>query len=168
MYDNINRVAALRQFLCTVLGLLVVVLAGCGDGRPERVKVSGKVLIDGKPIRHGIVQVLPKGQRAATGRIGEDGSFTLSCYEPEDGCIPGTHEVIVDGRKSINLLKTEWHAPKTFAQPGVAGLTITVDEPTDDLVLDFKSPGGNRFEPFVETARGGPSEAAMIKADQPF
>ena len=40
---------------------MVCSMAGCGDGRPTRVPVSGQVLIDGAPLTHGYVRFTPAG-----------------------------------------------------------------------------------------------------------
>jgi hypothetical protein len=150
------------------LALLLVLLAGCSDGRPERVKVSGKVIIDGKPMEYGIVQVLPVGNRAATGKVESDGSFTLGCFSADDGCVPGTHAVRIDGRQPMGLTKVKWFAPKRFAFPGTAQTTVTITEPTEELLIELESGGKRPFEPFVEILARGISEEEMRKADNPF
>lgn len=133
-------------------GLLLTlgVVAGCGDGRPERLPVSGRVLVDGKPMRFGMIQVTPRGSRAASAVIGPDGRFTLGSFGPDDGCVPGNHPVAVDGRKSLGANRIEWHAPPRFAFAGTSGLTMTVDRPRDDLVLDIQTGGDDPFEPYTE------------------
>ena len=46
----------------TLLVLLTPLTFGCDDGRPKRVPVSGQVLIDGEPLRGGIVAGYAKRQ----------------------------------------------------------------------------------------------------------
>ncbi|QDT00957.1 hypothetical protein HG15A2_42990 [Adhaeretor mobilis] len=58
-----------REGVALAVVLTLGLLSGCGDGRPERVAVSGVVLIDGKPLTHGSVLFVP-GQ----GRPGGGGS----------------------------------------------------------------------------------------------
>ena len=41
--------------------LFFAVAVGCGDGRPARVAVAGRVLIDGKPVERGYVRFVPRG-----------------------------------------------------------------------------------------------------------
>src|SRR4051794_33179196 len=81
------------------LVLLVIFLAGligCGDGRPTRVAVSGRVTIDGAPLGRGSIKFVPEHGRPSAGTIEPDGRFTLTCYDGKDGALPGTHRVQID------------------------------------------------------------------------
>jgi hypothetical protein len=60
--------------------------------------VTGVVTIDGQPFTQGKVMFAPiaRGEnrqagRPAFSRLGPDGSFTLSTYEPADGAVVGEH-----------------------------------------------------------------------------
>lgn len=136
---------AFRRVL-SVLLIGVPLLAGCDDG-PKIVPVSGQVLIDGEPLTHGFVQVAPAGYRPASGKIGEDGRFTLTTTKPGDGCVVGTHPATVVGTESIDAGSQRWHAPKAYADYESSGLTVTIDGPTEDLKIELSWKGG---KPFVE------------------
>jgi hypothetical protein len=127
--------------------LLVGVFAGCGDGRPRRVPVSGQVLIDGKPLRCGYVRVLPEKSRAATGTIDKQGRFQLTTFDPGDGCVPGTHPVEVFAAEKAGPSAVRWLIPKDYQDEATSGLTVTIKEPTDSLVIKLSWKGG---QPFVE------------------
>ncbi len=137
---------SLRVFIAAAM-FAIVSLAGCDDGRPQRVPVSGRVLIDGQPLTHGFVQVVPAGDRAASGKIGADGRFTLTTFEENDGCVLGTHAVAVIGLESMGAGAQKWHAPKIYASPETSGLTIDVTGPTDSIELNLTWDGG---KPFIE------------------
>ena len=50
------------QNLCLMMTLATIAPSwGCSSDRPNMAPVSGRVLIDGQPLRHGTVQFLPKG-----------------------------------------------------------------------------------------------------------
>jgi len=132
----------------TVLALLLATVAGCDDGRPERVAVSGQVLIDGKPLTRGFVRFVPTGARPASGEIAPDGRFTLMTFEPGDGAVTGTHAVSVIAVEQLNDTTRRWHAPKKYADPKTSRLTTTIDGPTDSLLIELTWDGG---KPFVET-----------------
>ena len=51
-----NKLQVLQKFVLSFA--LALLLSGCGS-RPQCVPVSGKVLIDGKPLEAGVVRVVP-------------------------------------------------------------------------------------------------------------
>ncbi|HPM79489.1 MAG TPA: hypothetical protein PLF81_02255 [Candidatus Anammoximicrobium sp.] len=106
------------------------------------------MLIDGQPLTHGFVQVIPKGNRAATGEIGADGRFSLTTFTPGDGCVPGRHPAAVIATESINATSQRWHAPKKYADVTRSGLEVNVEKATDNLEIQLSWNGGR---PFVES-----------------
>lgn len=138
----------LGKHACLLLCVVSVLAAiGCADDRPQRVRASGRVLIDGKPLEHGFVQVAPDGDRAATGQIGPEGRFSLTTFDDNDGVVPGTHRVAVVAVESQGPTSQRWHAPKKYMSVDTSGLTIEVDKPTDSLEIKLSWDGA---EPFVE------------------
>lgn len=124
---------------------IAIVLVGCGDGRPARVAVSGKILIDGEPLKLGLVQFVPEGSRPSASKIGPDGSFTLTCYDGGDGIVPGTHRVMVSSKEMISESKAKWHAPPKYADFRKSGISFVITEPTDDLTIELTWDGGKPF-----------------------
>lgn len=129
-------------------------LAGCGEGGPKVVEVSGTVLIDGQPLDYGHIQVIPADWRPAAGSIGKDGRFTLSTTEPNDGCAVGTHQVAILAGESVTAETTRWHAPAKYADIKTSNLTVTITGPTDDLKIELQSDGTPLY-------RGGPVESQV-------
>lgn len=138
--------SAMATAWLAVMVLALPVLLGCGKGGPKLVKVSGQVLIDGKPLAAGVpgfIQVIPEGTRPATGTIDpQTGKFTLTTFEKEDGCPVGTHRVTVTvramvGTESVSLI------PERYADPRDSGLTVTIDQPTDSLTIELTGPMAN-------------------------
>ncbi len=127
-------------------GLLLV--SGCGDGRPERVPVSGVVFIDGKPLAQGNIKFVPKGGRPSTSKIGADGRFSLTCYDGQDGAILGSHQVQVASNRIISDSKIEWFAPQNYADFRTSNLTIEITKPVDDLRIELK--WGDPKGPYVQ------------------
>jgi hypothetical protein len=127
-------------------------LVGCGDGRPKRVPVSGRVTIDGKPLPAGFIQVCPANQRVATGNIGPDGRFQLTTFDPNDGCVVGKHPVAVSGRevKGNALL---WHAPKKYSNMDTSELQVEVTGPTDNVEINLTWDGGKPFKEYLDGER---------------
>jgi hypothetical protein len=138
-----------RQFTAYCFALVAIAaLPGCGDSRPATVRVSGKVLIDGKPVEFGHIQVIPNDARAASGELGAGGEFTLTTLRQDDGCATGRHVVTVIANETINAQSHRWHAPKKYASPATSGLMVDITEPTDSLVIELTWDGE---KPFIET-----------------
>ena len=132
--------------LVVLLGCLALV-AGCGDGRPKRVRVSGRVTIDGKPLTSGNIRVVPAEERVATGTIGPDGRFTLGTFDKDDGCVLGTHPIAVIAVRRLNSSSVEHLVPKKYGEYTTSGKTVTIDGPKDDLQIELSWEGG---KPFIE------------------
>jgi hypothetical protein len=126
---------------------LVMLTGGCSDGRPERVPVSGRVVIDGQPLAHGSVMFVPENGRSAGGGLDKDGRFTLTCYELNDGVIPGKYRVKVSGVEFLSETSQKWHAPKKYADERTSGFEFDIQEPTDSILLELTWNGG---KPFIE------------------
>lgn len=80
--------------------LVVLLAAGCSDGRLPTRPVKGKVTFrDGRPLAGGVVELRSLRPDAkhlnARGEIGPDGAFVLGTYSPRDGAVEGDHEAIV-------------------------------------------------------------------------
>jgi hypothetical protein len=137
-------VSAWRHFLLLVM---MVLSAGCSDGKPKRVPIAGKVLIDGKPLTLGSIQFVPEGARPSGGAIDRDGHFVLSCYVRGDGAVIGAHRVRVTAAQNVSEKELRWEAPKMYADIATSGIVVHVDAPADDVVINLTWNGG---KPFVE------------------
>lgn len=130
------------------VSLLLLLLVGCsGNQRPERVKVSGRVLLDGEPLETGTIQVLPQNARASYGVLGPDGRFVLSCFGDADGCVPGKHRVVVVADEEVDTSTHRWLAPPKYAKPDTSGLEVEISKPTNSLEIQLTWSGK---KPFVE------------------
>jgi hypothetical protein len=138
----------------TMVGLLMaatlILTSGCGNKGPKPVSVSGTVTIDGKPLAGGFLRVVSESGRPSGATIGADGRFTLGCFTNDDGCLPGTHKVEVQGFKQLSETARQWLAPKKYANLNSSGLTVTIDGPTDTLQINLTWGGSAEKGPFVE------------------
>jgi hypothetical protein len=163
-----NDFAMLHRFVIAgfVLGLPAAL---CGCGGPKLVPVSGKVTIDGQPLTSGYVFVMPKDARAAGGKIDAQGRFTLTTNDDGDGCKPGTHAVTVTARQHLSPTRVKHLIPPKYAQSDTSETTVTIDGPTDELVIALTWAGG---KPYVESFDGqgdvsGPADAAPAATAKP-
>ncbi|MCR9197346.1 MAG: carboxypeptidase regulatory-like domain-containing protein [Planctomycetaceae bacterium] len=118
--------------------LLCVLGAGCGSDQLPTVPAGGKVVIaGGEPVRLGTIEFESVEHGiTASGRIQQDGSFTLGTYGSSDGAVPGEHRVIIlqmvinDGRVDHTLDHGKPVDPR-YANYGTSSLTATVSETGD-------------------------------------
>lgn len=139
--------AQLSMIVRCCLILFVTVMSGCGDGRPTRVNVSGQVLIDGKPLTMGNVKFVPEGARPSAGKLDESGRFTLTCYDGDDGVVPGRHRAQISAMEIVGPTKVRWLAPPKYADFRTSELEFEITEPTNDLKIELTWDGG---KPFVQ------------------
>lgn len=132
------------NFTLVCLAIVTPWISGCGRG-PKLVKVSGKVLIDGKPLERGFVQVIPKDSRAASGEIGPEGRYTLTTFENGDGCVLGTHTVTILANESKGATALHWYAPKKYSDPVSSGLTLDIQQATDAADINLSWEGGKPY-----------------------
>lgn len=135
-----------RRILCVLLPALLLSTGGCSDGRPTRVPVSGRVMIDGKPLTYGLIRFFPEEGRASSGNIDSNGNFTLYCFEKDDGAIPGRHKVVVFANEPVDETTTRWHAPKKYINKATSGLEQVIDGPTDSMLIELTWNGGAPFD----------------------
>jgi hypothetical protein len=139
---------------CLLLFLVAfaVILSGCGDGRPARVPVSGRVLIDGKPLERGSIKFIPQIGRASAGNINKDGRFSLGCFAKNDGAVIGRHAIEIFAVEPIGSNKEQHYVPEKYGNSATSGLTQEIKGPTNDLTVELTWAGG---KPFVKKVHSG-------------
>jgi hypothetical protein len=141
--------SSLQRCVCLAVILLTAMVSGCRDAKPSRVKISGQVLFDGKPFKHGYIRFIPKDARQSTSKLDQEGRFSLSCFTENDGAVLGAHAVEVVVSEPISETKIRWHAPMKYANTATSGLTQEVTGPMDNVVINLKS--DDKKYPYVQT-----------------
>jgi hypothetical protein len=77
------------------LGLLVVVLAGCGRAGPEVAPVSGRVTLDGRPLESADLMFQVEGKSPGVGRTDQDGRYELMYKRGVAGTPIGSNRVAI-------------------------------------------------------------------------
>lgn len=144
--ESIQRYRSVIHFIPLLFA--VVTIAGCGDGRPVRVPVTGIVLIDGKPLKSGNIKFVPDKGRPSASKIGEDGRFNLTCYDGNDGALLGSHRVQVSSNRIISDSKIEWFAPQEYADFRTSGIEVEVAEAIENLKIELS--WGGRKGPYID------------------
>jgi hypothetical protein len=134
--------------LLLAMAVLALPAAGCGKAKPATAPVTGRVLLDGRPVADAAVMFEPvDGGVPARGSTRDDGGFTLSTFARDDGAIVGRHRV------SISKFVTEGVAANELgleAEPGPPGL-----QPKAALPVRYADPKASGLEATVEA--GGTS-----------
>ena len=160
MQQSAAHFPAIERFIVPVLSgvpwigffLSALAIAGCGDGRPQRVPVSGQVRIDGQPLHSGGIRFFPADGRPSTGTIDSEGRFFLSTFDSNDGCTLGNHHVAVISVDELNSNTRRWNVPKTYASPDTSNITQTIEGPTDSLMVELT--WGSTKGPIIEKTYG--------------
>jgi hypothetical protein len=90
-----NRIASLTSSI--LVGLMLLVLAGCGGGSVPLGEVTGIVTVDGQPAGGLEVRFNPAGDEGGTslGNTKADGSYQLFYGGGGNGAVLGSHTVTV-------------------------------------------------------------------------
>lgn len=145
-----------NQFAIYIITCFCLFTAGCSEGLPSRVPVSGTVLIDGKPLTSGRIQFVSGSGRAAYGTIDKEGHFSLSTYEPNDGCVLGNFRISIAAFEKINQRTRRWDTPKKYIDVNRSELTKEIKGPVDDL--EIKLSWGGKRGPIFERIPGVSSD----------
>ncbi len=131
-----------RLYFAICLLLTCLYSLGCGESKPERVPVSGKVLIDGKPLNKGVIRFVPEQGRPSSSAILSDGTFDVASTTLGDdpiqiGVFPGHYKIEVSASEAINEETIRWHAPKKYSNFRSSGLEIDIHKPSDNLIVEL-------------------------------
>lgn len=83
------------RVVATFLIGLLLLLSGCGDGRPKRFAVTGEVTYRGQPVKDAQIMFMPKGGRPAIGVTDAEGRFAVTSFSVGDGAVCGEHIVCI-------------------------------------------------------------------------
>jgi hypothetical protein len=140
--------------ICSAIFICLIVL-GCNDGRPKRVAVSGKVTIDGQPLKIGTVQFYSqtaKG-RPSMGKIESDGTFSLYTFEQKDGIPLGAFDVSVTSKQSLSKgLADERYMcniPPKYEDIKTSGIVKKIEGAMNDMTIELTWKGSGQTGPYI-------------------
>ena len=127
--------------------LILSVLVGCGGGGPPPVPVSGKVLLNSKPVDGALVTFHGKeGGKSASARTAADGTFKLTTNKTNDGAVPGDYVITIakqdvkgSGSSGVDI-STGNFGEAYGAQMGAAGRGKMASITKDLLPAKFGAP----------------------------
>jgi hypothetical protein len=124
------------------LAMALLACAACsGSDHKPLFPAEGKVLFQARPATGALVYLYAMNSEEKTAlrphaRVGEDGSYRLSTYEPEDGVPAGTYLVAVFWTKPSKLGGDECDnlLPPKYWNPATSGIPpVTITEGTNEL-----------------------------------
>ncbi|EAQ81337.1 carboxypeptidase regulatory-like domain-containing protein [Blastopirellula marina] len=145
-----------------LLGALFLLFAGCygGSQLPNAVHVAGIVTLDGDPLEGATIAFAPVDAtgRSATSMTDEGGRFNMGTLAFNDGVVRASYNVTIAKTEvdTSNLVtdpqayyertgrpapapKMTYIVPKKYNSIAKSDLSITVDEPRDDLRFELSS-----------------------------
>lgn len=141
----------------TMMPLLIVML-GCGSGKPTPLPIQGVVTLDGKPIGKAAVMLVPtqanSGAAPALGVTDSLGQFILKTEKIGDGALQGSYTATVIKKETLHAaavpdkfkdivapsgINERWIIPKKYSMPNDSGLAVEVKPGMEPLRFDLKS-----------------------------
>jgi hypothetical protein len=131
--------------------ILIIAIAGCGRTKYELAPVDGTVTIDGRPLTNARIMFAPVAKggaleagKPAVGRLGADGSFTLTTYRDNDGAVVGDHWVTII-RTAPNSGAGESLTSPTFDRLAVPRKTSVVSGQQNHIDINLSAAEVARF-----------------------
>ena len=139
----------MRHLICLFIVTAASVGGGCSRAGLEGVvPVTGTVTYNGKPVEGAAVSFSPAGEgRSASALTTEDGKFSLTTLEAEDGAFPGSYKIGISKSEVVNPIsdaerQKQFHEnmgrmpleehrsllPEKFRNPNTSGLTAEVEK----------------------------------------
>lgn len=104
----------MRFVSCCVILQLLILVAGCEDNKRSVAPVSGRIMLDGKPLAGGsiVTQPLPPPGSLIAGKgsgayCDADGRFQLETLDGRAGAIVGEHRVRIYGPRDPKAMASE-------------------------------------------------------------
>jgi hypothetical protein len=114
-------------------------------------KVSGRVTVDGKPVKEGVILFVPERGPGAAGPI-DDGRYVLTTRTLGDGAVVGRHKVCFSPKPPAGDPNVPAHEtavpppppksdfpPPKYATPESSNIGADVQSGTNALDFDLKS-----------------------------
>jgi hypothetical protein len=129
------------DLLLAVLAAGVSLLAGCGPGGPEVVRVTGTVTCQGKPVGNLYLNFKPDVGRPSWGVTDAEGKYSLNYSRDRDGAVVGKHTVWVTVRPRNPGEELQMSGPGGKRANLSAVLQKYGSEKTTPLTFDIETDG---------------------------
>lgn len=127
------------SWTCAILSFALMA-TGCsrsGEARRPTFPVTGKILDGAKPIANATVVLHPIGGEGAPkprGKTDENGNFTLTTYDGNDGAPAGKYQVTVELWATVSADGGPVNRiPARYARPETSGFTAEIGQGPTEL-----------------------------------
>lgn len=134
-----------RAGLFAILG--AVAAPGCGGPPADRFPVSGRVMLDGKPLGSGMITFLPSGEGPAVGAPIAEGAYRLGAVE---GPAPGAHRVEIDAVEPTGRRVKDLDNPAISSEE-TRNIIPPAFNRQSRLVVEVEPGGANTFDFAVDS-----------------
>ena len=139
-----TKIAQHWRFAASPLVICLASLAGCGGSRTY--PVAGQLVwSDGQPAKELVGYTVTfesvESQVGSDGVVRDDGTFTVSTYEPDDGAVPGQHRVAItapDFFHDIDKPRPKSLLPPRYQTLTGSGLEVSIKRTTEPIVLQLE------------------------------
>jgi hypothetical protein len=138
----VTRFHFVRRWTLTSVAVLAALLAGSCGTKLKLHPVRGQVFVAGKPAHGAIVVFHPLDTSSPdapkpSGRVGADGSFTLSTFSPGDGAPAGEYGVAIAWLDDAPPHPVTGEVPAKlsprYSQPSTSRLVVRVAEGVNEV-----------------------------------
>jgi hypothetical protein len=140
-----------RRVLLTVALFCTGIIAGCGDGSPRTVPVSGTITFGGGewPAAGSLFFMVVESadgfpKKSGSAEFDKDGRFVAKTFADGDGLIPGRYLVGVNcwaEPYEMGGPPQKSHVPGQYRDASTSGFEVEIDvRPSDDVSLEFDVP----------------------------
>ncbi|MEX2171410.1 MAG: hypothetical protein WD851_18975 [Pirellulales bacterium] len=146
-----------RQAAKAVLVVLCLSISGgCGDGRPERIHVTGRVTFDGGDCPSDGRLIFSPGEpapgfpmRPGIATFDTDGEFEATTWTEGDGLMPGTYRVGVECWKVEPEFQVAGvsFVPGKYMHPRTSEIQLEIAPGSDDVRIDYDFPLESSLKP---------------------
>lgn len=139
----------LQSFAFSIAGLFIVAGTGCGGDDYQVVPVSGRVMLDGKPLADVGLSFVPlardrRNPNVGPGSLGKtdaEGRFQLQTIRGEDGAVPAEHIVrMMLASKAATEAKQEDTGPEDTSRPTQPSPRVRLPRNASDGSIHFIVP----------------------------
>ncbi|MGL6193725.1 MAG: hypothetical protein ACRC2T_02745 [Thermoguttaceae bacterium] len=131
-----------KIFVLPLFVMSLALLSGC-SGDPVPGKVTGKITLDGEPVKQAIISFYPSSGPSSMARSNDNGEYELLFTDDKKGAVVGTHKVTASTFAPSSMASTTG-----TADPGAPQIIEAVPEiipakyinkETTDIVKEVKS-----------------------------